>query len=281
MPSINLLPKKIRYKENEERQKRIFFVFSALLLIISISSYLGAHIDKAIATDKSEKLSLEMKKVGVDIEKEIENNELFLTKNQIKDIAEMLDDHSYFSKAFGVIQNIIIDGVYLKESGLSLDKEENLTMEISGVADNYLAIISQIAVFKNSYWIDNVEINDISLEDENGVSFSGSLKFKRDVILFHENHWNFGLSFLSSKIDRYLKINEYSAELKKITDSDKKSLKVKFNGVAYDTEKLAVLENDLKQMNIFVKSVSIHYNLNEKNDDNTINFSGEMELNMP
>lgn len=281
MSSINLLPKKIKYEESEERQKRIFFTFSVLLLIISVSSYLGAHIDKTIASDKSEKLSLEMKMVSVDIEKEVENNELFLTKNQIKDIAEILDSHSYFSRAFGVIQNITVDGIYLKESNLSLDKDGNLTMEIGGAADSYLTIINQIAVFKNSYWIDNVEINDISLEGESGVSFSGSLEFKGDVVLFHEDYWNFGLSLLSSKIDRYLEINEYSAELEKIADSGEKFVKVKFGGVVYDTEKPVLLENDLKQMSVFVKNVSISYDLNEKNDDNTVNFSGEMELIMP
>ena len=281
MSSINLLPKKIRYEESEERQKRILFTFSVLLLIISVSSYLGVHIDKTIASDKSKKLSLEMKMVSADIEKEIENNELFLTKNQIKDIAEILGSHSYFSRAFGVIQNITVDGVYLKESNLSLNKDGNLTMGIGGAADSYLTIINQIAVFKNSYWIDNVEINDISLEDESGVSFSGSLEFKGDVVLFHEDYWNFGLSLLSSKIDRYLEINEYSAELEKIADSGEKFVKVKFGGVMYDTEKPVLLENDLKQMSVFVKNVSISYDLNEKNDDNTVNFNGEMELIMP
>ena len=281
MPSINLLPKKIRYKESEERRKEILFAFSVLLLIISGISYLGAYVEKTIASDKSEKLSLEMKMVSADIEKEIKNNELFLTKNQIKDIAEILNNHSYFSKAFGVIQNITVEGVYLKESNLSLDKDGNLTMEISGIANSYLTIINQIAVLKNSYWIDNVEINDISLEDESGVSFSGSLGFKEGAVLFHEDYWNFGLSLLSSKIDRYLKINEYSAELEKIADSGEKFVKVKFSGVVYDTEKLDLLENDLKQMSVFVKSASISYDLSKKNDDNTVNFSGEMELTMP
>ncbi|MEA1937168.1 MAG: PilN domain-containing protein [Patescibacteria group bacterium] len=280
MSSINLLPEKIKNKKNKERQKSFFFAFSALLLVISVLSYLGAYINKTTAFNKSEELGLEMKKVSVSIEKEIENNELFLTKSQIKDIAEILDSHSYFSKAFGVVQSIIVDGVYLEDSSLSFD-EENLIMEISGVADNYPAVVNQIAIFKNSYWIDKVEINEISLGEKGDVSFSGSLKIKNDAVLFYEDYWNFGLALLSSKVDRYLKINEYSAQFKKAVGDEEKLVEVEFSGIAYDTEKLISFEDDLKQIDIFVKDVSISYDLNKKNDDNAIDFKGKMELNMP
>lgn len=281
MSSINLLPKKIRYKEDEERRKKIIFAFSVLLLVISAVSYLGVYANKIIASNRSKELSVEMEKVSMDIEKEIKNNELFLTKNQIKDIAEMLGNHSYFSKAFNIIQNIIVDDVCLEESSLLLNEDEVLVMEISGVANNYSTVINQIAIFKNSYWIDEVEINDVSLEEEGGAVFSGNLKFRKEAILFHEDYWHFGLSLLSLKADRYLKINEYSAELKKAVDSDEEFIEVKFGGIVYDAEKIVSLESDLKEMSSFVKSVSVLYDLNKKNDDNTIDFSGKMELNMP
>jgi len=281
MSSINLLPKKIRFKESEEKQKRIFFAFSALLLIISVISYLGVYIEKTIASEKSEGLSLEMKKVSADIEKEIENNELLLTKNEIKDIAKILNDHDYFSKAFSVIQDTTTDNICLEESILSLDKNEDLIMDINGTANNYSAVVNQIAIFKNSYWIDSVEINNISREENtNNIIFSGNLKFKKEVVLFHEDYWDSGLLLLSSKIDRYLSIDKYSAELKEMSDSNESFVQVRFSGIAYDAKKLISLENNLKQMSAFVKNVSVVYDLNKKNDDNTINFSGEMKLNI-
>lgn len=281
MSSINLLPKKMRFKENKEKQRRIFFAFSVLLLIISVISYLGVYIEKTIASDKSEKLNLEMKKVSTDIEKEMENNKLLLTKNGIKDITKILNDHNYFSKAFSVIQNIVTDDICLEESNLSFNKDENLVMEVSGTADNYSAVVNQIAIFKNSYWIDNVEIESISYEEKDGdIVFSGNLKFKREVISFHENYWDSGLLLLSLKVDRYLSIDSYSAELKEMPDSNENFVQVSFSGIAYDAKKLIPLENDLKQMDAFIKSASVTYDLNKKNDNNTIDFSGEMKLNI-
>jgi len=88
------------------------------------------------------------------------------------------------------------------------------------------------------------------------------------------------LALLSSKTDRYLKINEYSAALKKSDDNSKNFVEVKFGGIAYDEKKLTLLEDDLRQMNIFVKDVLISYDLRKKNSDGTVDFNGEMKLNM-
>ena len=279
MPSINLLPEKFRLKENEERQKRLIFMFSALLLVISLVSCLVIYISKTTASNESKALDSEIGKVSAEIEKKISENELFLMKNEIKSITELLDGHSYFSKALNIVQDMVTDDIYLKDSKLSFDEEGNLIMEISGIANSYLAAVNQIAIFKNSYWVDKTEISDISTEEENSVNFSGSLKLKKEVVSFHKYYWDFGLALLSSKIDRYLKIDEYSAVLKKREDG-KDYIEIKFSGVAYDEKKLNLFESNLRQMKVFVKDVSVRYDLKKKNDNDTIDFSGKMKLNM-
>lgn len=279
MPSINLLPEKFRLKENEERQKRLIFMFSVLLLVISLVSCLVIYISKTTASNESKALDSEIGKVSAEIEKKISENELFLMKNEIKSITELLDGHSYFSKALNIVQDMVTDDIYLKDSKLSFDEEGNLIMEISGIANSYLAAVNQIAIFKNSYWVDKTEISDISTEEENSVNFSGSLKLKKEAISFHKYYWDFGLALLSSKIDRYLKIDEYSAVLKKREDG-KDYIEIKFSGVAYDEKKLNLFESNLRQMKVFVKDVSVRYDLKKKNDNDTIDFSGKMKLNM-
>lgn len=273
------MPENLRLKKNKGKQRKTVFLFSAFLLFISIISYAEAQISKMTVSDKSKTLDSEMEEINAEIEKKINDNEVFLMKDEIKNIKDLLDGHHYFSKAFNVIQKIIIEDVYLEDSRLLLDEDGNLIMEINGVANNYLSVTNQIAVFKNSYWIDRVEVNDISAEGEN-VSFSGKLEFKKEVVLFHKYYWDFGLTLLSTKTNRYLKINEYSATLKEV-DGSEDFVEIEFSGVAYDKEKLILLEDDLKQMDVFVKDASVLYDLRKKSDSGVIDFSGKIELNMP
>ena len=277
MSSINLLPKNFGFEKKEEKQKKMMIVCSALLISIAVVSCVATYAYKIAASKKSNSLDYEIKNINNNIEKEINDNESFLTVDRIKNVRELLDDHKYFSKVFNTIQNIISEDVYLTGSDLLFDGEE-LSLGISGVANNHLTAVNQIAIFKNSYWIEDVEINDIAADSDDKISFEGSLKFKKELILFREDYWDFGLALLSSKVDRYVKINEYSATLTSEKPADKTSIKVKFGGIAYDEEKLILFEEDLKQVKLFVKSVSISYGLDKEDNNKIIKFKGEMEL---
>jgi Tfp pilus assembly protein PilN len=277
MPSINLLPKSFRLKGDENRQKRAIYVLSILLVSISAIFFAGVYIDKTIASKKSDLLDSEAKNINDNIEKEVNNNELFLIKDKIKDISDLLNNHHYFSRAFEVIQNVVADDVYLTESSLSLGADKNLVLKIGGVAENYLAVVNQIAIFKNSYWIESVNIGSISGDKDSEVSFDGELKLKKDLILHHEYYWDFGLALLSSKTNRYIKINEYSSVLKKSNNED--IVEVKFGGIAYDKQKLISFENDLREMGLFVRDMSISYDSSNKKNSDVIEFEGTMMLN--
>ena len=151
------------------------------------------------------------------------------------------------------------------------------------MADNHLAAVNQIAIFKNSYWINDAEIDSIAINDSTGssdgeIKFEGNLKFKKDLVLFRERHWDFGLALLSSRVDRYIKIDEYSAKLINEKSNSKNLVKVEFSGIAYDEDKLILFENNLKQIKVFVKNVSISHGLDKEDNNKIIKFEGEMEL---
>jgi Tfp pilus assembly protein PilN len=282
MSSINLLPKDFGSKGNKKKQKKITVVLSVFLALILVVLYATVSIDKIIASKESDSLDSEMKKISDDIKKEVNDNELFLMGDKIKNIRGLLDSHNYFSKMFNVIQNVISEDVHLTKSELLFDEKENLTLRIDGVADSYLTAIDQIAIFKNSYWIDKVEIKNITTNNnaDSGeeINFSGNLIFKKDLVLFHEYYWDFGLALLSSKIDRHIEVNEYSAVLVNGKADNKSFVEIEFSGVAYNEEKLIEFKNNLKQENNFIKSISISYGLDEKDNDRVINFKGNMEL---
>jgi PKD repeat protein len=283
MSSINLLPKDFGFKKDPKRQKKIVAACSIFLMVVSIISFIAVHVDKTVASKRSDFLDSKMEEINSDIEEEINSNELFLITNKVESIRELLDNHSYFSKVFNVVQNVISENVYLTESELTFSKEGNLILEISGVANNYSAAVNQIATFKNSYWIEEAEINSITSDDSKAgdsgeISFSGNLKFKEDLISFREYYWDFGLALLSSKVDRYIKIDKYSASLTDEESNGKNSIKVKFSGIAYDEERLILFKSNLEMAKIFVENVSISYDLNRRDDNKIIKFEGEMDL---
>ena len=275
MSSINLLPRNLRDEDGQNEQKMIT-ALSVLLVVASIIFSVVIYASKTIAMDKLDSLDAESEKIDNDIEKAINGSELFLVRDRVKDIVSLIDDHRYFSKALKVVQGVVTDDVYLSENNFSLDGDGSLVLEISGIAKNYQSAVNQIAVFKNSYWINKVNIGNISSDENGETNFSGELELKKNLVLYHEYYWDIGIVLLSSKVDRDLIINEYSAVLKKYGDED--IVEIKFSGIAYDEEKLIVLKDGLKQSGTFIKDVDVFYDLNKKETSGTIKFNGEIKL---
>ena len=283
MSSINLLPKNFELQKDEKKQKKFVIICSIFLIVVSIISLAAVYIDKTAVSKKSDSLDSEMEEINSNIEEEINSNELFLITDRVENIRELLDSHNYFSKVFNVVQNVISEEIYLTESELTFGEDGGLILEISGVANDYSAAVNQIAIFKNSYWIEEAEISSIASNDSKAsssgeINFNGSLKFKEDVVSYREYYWDFGLALLSSKVDRYIKIDKYSASLTEKESNGESSIKIKFSGIAYDEGKLISFKNNLKEEKIFVENILVSYDLNEKNDNKIIEFEGEMDI---
>lgn len=282
MSSINLLPKDFDAQVNSKRERASIFALSFFLMLVSIMSYSAIYLSKTDNSNTSKLLDIEIQNINDRIEKEYNKNKLFSMENNAKDAEALLKEHYYFSKALKMLQMTITNDVYLTKNDLSLSEDGNLIFNVAGVAKNYLAAINQIAVFKDSYWIYDAKIGSIKDMGNNETVFDGKLIANKDLVLYHENYWEFGLALLSSKIDRDLKIDKYDATLKKTEDTGS-TVDVEFSGVAYNEKKLSLLEGDLKQMSLFVKEASISYNAgnlgNKKESQNTIKFKGKMKLN--
>jgi len=282
MPSINLLPKDIGAQGNGGGEKASIVALSFFLMLVTIVSYSAIYLSKTNNSNTSKLLDVEIQKTNDQIEEEYNNNKLFSMEGSAKDAEALLKEHYYFSKALKMLQMIITDDVYLTKSDLLLSEDGNLVFNIEGIAKNYLAAINQIAVFKDSYWVYDAKVGDIKNTENNEAIFSGKLTANKDLILYHENYWEFGLALLSSKTNRDLRVDKYDAVLKE-TENIGNIVDVEFSGVSYNEEKLLLLENDLKQMNLFVKEVSISYDLDDLSEkgeaQNTIEFKGKMKLN--
>lgn len=282
MPSINLLPKDFNTQVNSGKEKASIIALSFFLMLVSVISYSATYLGKANNSNTSKLFDIEIQNINDQVEKEYNKNKLFSIEDGAKNAEALLKEHYYFSKALKMLQMTITDGVYLTKNDLSLSEDGNLIFDFAGVAKDYLAAINQIAVFKNSYWIYDAKIESIKDMGNNETVFDGKLIANKDLVLYHENYWEFGLALLSSKIDRDFKIGKYSAILKKTEDVGN-VVDVEFSGVAYNEKKLSLLEDDLKQMNLFVKEASISYSAgnsgDKKESQNAIKFKGKMKLN--
>ncbi len=276
MPSINLLPKSVVVKKDSARQKRDIFLISFFMLFISVISYAVIYTSKVNAIKELDYIGLRLEKLDEDIKRGINRNKFPVEESKIEDVASLLDNHSYYSKLLEMLQDIISDKVYLSSCSFSFSDEGELSFVFTGSAKNYIAAVNQIAIFKDSYWIDSVNIDAIAEGEIDEVTFNGNLGFKKDIILYHEYYWDFGIALLSSKADRNLRIEEYSAVLSKYDSGD--ILEIKFSGIAYDEKKIILFENNLRQTGDFIENVSVSYDLTKEERPGVVRFDGKMRL---
>lgn len=277
MSSINLLPKNIIIKEDSAKRKRDVFLISFFMLSVSVIAYAIIHTNRVSAVKELSYVDLRLEGLDKDIKKELNKNKFPIKESKIKDAVILLNDHNYYSKALKTIQNIINNDVYLVSGGFSSGNEENLTFSFSGFAKNYMAAMEQIAVLKDSFWINKVNVYNFSSGEGEEVQFDGDVILNKDIISYSDNYWDFGLALLSSRTDRFLKIENYSANLIKTTDK-KDVIEVEFNGIAYEEERLALLEDNLKEIKPFVIDASVFYDSNKKQESGFIEFEGNMKL---
>ena len=279
MSSINLLPKNIVIKEDSAKRKRDIFLISFFMLSVSIIAYAVIYINDANAVKELSYVDSRLEELDKDIKKELDKNKFPIDENKIKDAVILLDDHNYYSKALEIIQDLINNDVYLVSGGFSSSGEEDLTFSFSGFAKNYMAAMEQVAVLKNSFWINEVSIYNFSSSGDEGTQFEGDVIFNKDIIAHSEDYWDLGLSLLSSRTDRFLKIENYSANLVESTDEEY-IIEIEFSGIAYDKDKLVLLEDNLKEVEHFIVDASVSYDLDKEQESDFIEFKGSMRISL-
>jgi len=277
MSSINLLPKNLVDKNYFVNRKRDAFLISFLMILVSIVSCVIMFVSNTSSIEKLGNVDSRLEELDIDIKRELNENKLPVKESKIKDGKFLLENHSYYSKALDVIQSIINGDIYLVHGDFSFVNEETLIFSFSGFAEDYMSAMEQIVVLKNSFWIKEVNVHSFLLDENEGVGFEGNVIFNKNIISYKESYWDSGLDILSSRENSFLKIENYSANLIESTDNEY-IVKVEFDGITYDKEKLALLEDSLKKANRYVVDASVNYDLNEEQNSDFIKFSGSIKL---
>ncbi len=280
MPSLNLLPENFKPKGGEKREESTALTLvSIFILLAAVIICSGIYLEKRSALENLAAAKSEVKKTEDKIESEIGNSEVLSVESRAGNIKGILSEHPYISQAVEMVRNKLIEGVYLDSFELSQDNNKKnedsglLSLNIDIIAKSYGIVIEQIAVWRNSFWVEDVSVGKISIDPEGKINLSVNLKVRRDLIFYHNPEWDYGLAFLISKANRHLKINDYNAALKETKGINKNKIEINFSGVAYNKEALISFEDNLKN-DSSAENVFVSYDLNKKDDFGRINFTG-------
>lgn len=282
MPSLNLLPEDLKSDGGENgRESAALVLASIFILLAGAVICLGMYFEKRSVLKELAAEKLEVEEVENKIESEINKSETLLVESRVKNIKGILLEHPYISQAVEMIQGKLIEGVYLESFELSKDGKGNaedggsLSLKINVVAKSYGVVIEQIAAWRNSFWIENVSIDKISIDSEGKINLSADLKVKRNLIFYREPEWDYGLAFLISKASRHLKIDNYSAVLKRTEEKNKNKIEINFSGVAYSEEALVMFKDNLAG-DSSAENTLVSYDPSERDSFERINFKGSV-----
>ena len=185
MSSINLLPKTFDSRYKEVGARKIAFAISFLMVAISIVIYVYLYVNNYSISKEIEVLNSSISEVDKKLNEEISNNELLSVEIKGENTKLILEKHVYFTNAVGIIQNNLIDEIYLNSLNVSYSNDKNLTFDFNGVAKNYSSIASQLSIFKNLPLVKDTQIKEISVNETGLLDFNCSLKME-ESILFYE-----------------------------------------------------------------------------------------------
>ncbi len=157
----------------------ILFYFALILLIFSIIGFFilnnSLKNSKAELTDlESSLLKKETASEKISLEKEI-----LSYQNKIENFSSLTSQHLVSSKFFEIIQKITHPKVWF--STFSLNSREG-SVELSGLSRDFESLEQQLLILREEKIIENVDLKNISITKEGGISFNLSLSFNPEIL---------------------------------------------------------------------------------------------------
>jgi len=281
MPSINLLPENFTIEAHKKRERAAVYVLAVFFLLVPAMTYGVLELETRDVKKNMDVVDTDITKVKTNIETEIEKSSLLSSDYNKKDIEDVLGKHRYASKGITFLKDNIIQGVYL--TNLECDPvAASFAMDV--IARDYDTLIKQMLIFEDSFWVESVDFGDIVKNKEDGsVSVKLTTVLKKDKFSFEEQYWDFGLSILAPRTNRYVEITSHSVSVQeKATGSGGGSTEkvvVTFEGKAYDKVHLDAFEKSLGEATEVEEKPVINVFSLADDKPGVIDFRGSMTLN--
>ncbi len=170
---VEIIPKKASKKFSWED---FLFYFSIILLIATVSSffYFKTSINRTTITIKN--LEEEIRKKTPE-QRELEER-IFTYQEKINDISTLLADHKPSSKVFAFLEENTHPQVWFSDF---LFMSTGSRVEVSGFVESFEALGQQALIFKENPLIRDLRLFEVSIDREEGVSFTFSLFFEPQI----------------------------------------------------------------------------------------------------
>ncbi len=183
---IQLLPGKNRHvitslKAEKAKKSKLFISGIIGLAIILLAgfylSYLNSNLEQEIT-----RIDLELSNLEARRDKKFENEALVL-KNQMSLVFNSINNHTYWTKALAVIEDLMQDRIRLKTLQAEAAANE---ISITGVAANYSTVAKQLASFLAVDSIQDAALQQVKTENSGLIEFGITLKINPNLIRKNE-----------------------------------------------------------------------------------------------
>lgn len=184
---VNFIIDDLIIPPSKEVIKRLVFLGGIFIICLSVTlgAYIYLIIKEEFITSEIEIITKENEDIGEEINS-LKNTqeELTVLNNKLDFINEILDNHIYWTKFFGLLERYTLEGV----SYSNFDMDISGALKLVAKARDYKAVSDQLFIF-NSYpqYFEEMDIDSIAVnEDEtsgqvDGIRFVFSLKINPDI----------------------------------------------------------------------------------------------------
>lgn len=280
MPSINLLPENFTIEAYKKKEKVVVYILAVCFLLVSCSVCAWAEVGKQNEEKDAARLDKDLAQVKKDIKYNVEQSDLLSSEYNRNDVEKLLKNHIYLSKGMNFLKSIVMKDAYLGKADIAQRTDGDFDVKLEIHAKDYDALMSQLFILQDSFWIKSVKIGDINTTKDADASTSADLVVRKDLFVYHDQYWDFGLENLAANCNRYIEIDNYSVVLQNgnSKNTNASSVVVTFDGKTYDSVKLDELESALKKKNDIVKEIKINRTSSADNKPGVVSFHGSMTL---
>jgi hypothetical protein len=282
MPSINLLPENFTIEAYKKREKIAVYVLAVFFLFITALISVWIITRKQVEAKNSKVLDAEITQVKSEITRNVESSSLLASEYSKNDIDKLLKEHVYYSKGMDFLKGSIIKDAYVTDIKFSPDDSNGYNVKVDLAAKDFDVMANQLSVFQDSFWITSFAPGEIKLDKDLGVIVEVKMAIRKDLFIFHDQYWDFGVNFLAANCNRYIEIDSYSVTLKKdndkITGEETSSVVVNFDGKSFDPSKIDEFEKKISGNTDVVESEEIKKVSLPTDKPGTTGFHGNLVL---
>jgi len=154
-------------------ENRVLYM-GIVILIVSILLTAGLWLLRSKKVNEFSKISNDLKAISAQIDANIEIvNSVATVSQQIGNISKLLDDHIYWSRALGRMENLLSPQIQIDSLSGNITSGE---IGLKAFSPSYTIIAKQIASFVSDPFIKDVSIGEITTQTSGRLEFSMMLK---------------------------------------------------------------------------------------------------------